>query len=60
MKYRVTDQPVSYKARLYGSGEVLEANEDEVAGFIQAGYLKPVSSKKRTAPNKRRTTANNK
>ncbi len=46
MKYEVaTDAPVSYKDRLYSKGETFEASEEEAAGFVQAGYVKPLEVK---------------
>jgi len=41
MKYEVQDAPVSYKDRLCGKGETFEATEEEAAGWLQAGYVKP-------------------
>ena len=38
-------EPVSYKATLYGPGEVLEASEEHMRGFLQAGYVKEVEAK---------------
>ncbi len=46
MKYEVaTDAPVSYKDRLLSKGETFEATEEETAGLVQAGYVKPVEVK---------------
>jgi hypothetical protein len=44
--YEVQDAPVSYEDRLYSAGETLEATEEEMAGLLQAGYVKEVEAKK--------------
>ena len=52
-KYRVELAPVSYKGTLYGPGDVIEAAEEEMQGFVQADYVvKVVKSKARTAKHK--------
>jgi hypothetical protein len=45
MRYEIQDAPVSYKDRLYSAGETLEATEEEMAGLLQAGYVKEVEAK---------------
>jgi hypothetical protein len=37
---------VSYKDQLYSKGKTLEATEEEMAGLLQAGYVKEVEAKK--------------
>ena len=44
-KYEVQDAPVAYRDRMYSKGEVLEATEDEMRGFLQAGYVKEIEAK---------------
>ena len=52
-KYRVELAPVSYKGTLYGPGDVIEAAEEEMQGFLQAGYVvKIAKTKMRSARNK--------
>jgi hypothetical protein len=46
MKYEVQDAPVSHKDRLYSKGETFEATEEEMAGLLQAGYVKEVEAEK--------------
>jgi hypothetical protein len=48
MRYEVQDALVSYKDRLYSKGETLEATEEEMAGLLQAGYVKEVEAKKQS------------
>jgi hypothetical protein len=36
-KYQVQDAPVAYGDRMYSKGEVLEASEEHMRGFLQAG-----------------------
>ena len=45
MKYEVQDAPVAYGDRMYSKGEVLEASEEHMRGFLQAGYVKEVEAK---------------
>jgi len=47
-KYEVQDASVSCKDRLYSKGETLEATEEEMAGLLQAGYVKEVEAKKQS------------
>jgi hypothetical protein len=46
MKYEVQNAPVYYKDRLYSKGETLETIEEEMAGLLQAGYVKEAEAKK--------------
>jgi hypothetical protein len=41
-KYEVQDAPVAFGDRMYSKGEVLEASEEQMRGFLQAGYVKEV------------------
>ena len=43
--YQVQDAPVAYGDRMYSKGEVLEASEEHMRGFLQAGYVKEVEAK---------------
>ena len=52
MKYEVQDAPVAYGDRMYSKGEVLEASEEHMRGFLQAGYVKEIEAKE----SKRRST----
>ncbi|MBA2272349.1 MAG: hypothetical protein H0W21_00395 [Actinobacteria bacterium] len=45
MKYEVQDAPVAYGDRMYSKGEVLEASEEHMCGFLQAGYVKEAEAK---------------
>lgn len=45
MKYEVQDAPVAYRDRMYSKGEVLEASEEDMRGFLQAGYVKEIEAK---------------
>ena len=44
-KYEVQDAPVTYGDRMYSKGEVLEASEEDMRGFLQAGYVKEIEAK---------------
>ena len=44
-KFQVQAEPVSFKGKLYGAGEMFEASEQEAAGWRQAGYVVKVKSK---------------
>ena len=46
-KYEVQDAPVAYGDRMYSKGEVLEASEEHMRGFLQAGYVKKAEESKR-------------
>jgi hypothetical protein len=46
MRYEVQDAPVSYKDRLYSKGETFEATNEEMAGFVQAGYVRELEARK--------------
>jgi hypothetical protein len=46
MRYEVQDAPVSYKDKLYSKGETLEATEEDMAGLLQAGYVKEATKSK--------------
>ena len=45
-KYQVQDAPVAYGDRMYSKGEVLEASEEHMRGFLQAGYVREVEAPK--------------
>ncbi len=44
--FTVQSEPVSFKGHLYAPGEVLDATEQEAAGWLQAGYVKKAPAKK--------------
>ena len=47
-------EPISYNHRLYQPGETLEAQKDEdMEGFVQAGYVERAADKKPKATRKR-------
>jgi hypothetical protein len=53
VKFQVTGEPVSFRGRLHRKGEELEATEEQMAGFLQAGYVKALDKpkdKRRRAP----------
>ena len=53
-KFKVVKEPVSYNHRLYQPGETLEARKDEdMEGFLQAGYVDRADDEKPTASRKR-------
>lgn len=52
--FKVVKEPVSYNHRLYQPGETLEARKDEdMEGFLQAGYVSRAAAKKPKASRKR-------
>ena len=52
--FKVLKEPVSYNHRLYQPGETLEAQDEDMDGFLQAGYVdrdgdeKPKATRKRS------------
>ena len=46
MRFKVQDAPVSYKDRLFSKGESFEASEAEMAGLLQAGYVRKAEAGK--------------
>ena len=50
--FTVQSEPVSFKGHLYAPGEVLDASEQEAAGWLQAGYVKAAPAKKSERPKK--------
>jgi hypothetical protein len=39
VKFEVLKEPVSYNHRIYQPGETLEAKDEDMEGFLQAGYV---------------------
>ena len=50
-QFKVLKEPVSYKHRIYQPGETLEARDEDMEGFLQAGYVAAADGrpKRRTA-----------
>ena len=46
-KFTVVKEPVSYNHRLYQPGETLEASDEDMEGFLQAGYVEAAKESKR-------------
>jgi hypothetical protein len=38
-KFNVLKKPVSYNHRMYQPGETLEAKDEDMEGFLQAGHV---------------------
>jgi hypothetical protein len=38
-EFKVLKEPVSYNHRIYQPGETLEAKDEDMEGFLQAGYV---------------------
>ena len=45
--FQVQAEPVSFKGRLCAPGEVIEASEQEAAGWLQADYVKKAAPAKK-------------
>ena len=44
-EFKVLKEPVSYQHRIYQPGETLEARDEDMEGFLQAGYVDAAESK---------------
>jgi hypothetical protein len=47
-EFKVLKEPVSYNHRIYQPGETLEAQDEDMEGFLQAGYVAAEKSKGRS------------
>jgi hypothetical protein len=52
MRYEVQEAPVSYKDCLYSRGETFEVTKEDIAGLLQAGYVKEVEKPKGESRNR--------
>jgi hypothetical protein len=51
--FTAVKEPVSYNGRIYQPGETLEARDEDMEGFLQAGYVDLAAAKRPRAARRR-------